>query len=144
MKKGILTLLLLIAAQVGHAEELDLTKYKGQVIYLDFWASWCAPCKESFPWLNEMTAKHPGLKIIGINLDKNRADGESFLKKYPAQFEIVFNSSGSLAEKYKVKGMPYSVLIDKDGKEVFSHIGFSAEKAKTYTSEITKLLGDKK
>lgn len=140
---GAFALYFFIAIPSAQADDFDLAKYKGHVVYVDFWASWCGPCKESFPWLNEMSKKYPNLKIVGINLDKNQKDADDFLKKYPAQFEILFDSAGKTAEKYKVKGMPYSIIFDKDGKEVQSHIGFSKEKAKDALSQIKKLLGEK-
>lgn len=126
-----------------YADSFDVSMHKGKVVYVDFWASWCGPCKESFPWLNELVQKHPNLKVIGINLDKNKNDADEFLKKYPAQFEMLFDSSGKSAEKYKVKGMPYSIIFDKNGKEVHSHIGFSADKTKEYLTHIKSLLGEK-
>lgn len=125
------------------AEDFDVSTHKGKVVYVDFWASWCGPCKESFPWLNQMHEKYPNLKIVAINLDKNKKDADEFLKKYPAKFEVLFDGSGKTAEKYKVKGMPYSVIFDKTGKEVHSHIGFSAEKSKEYLAQIKALLGEK-
>jgi len=125
------------------AEVFDITAYKGSVVYLDFWASWCGPCKESFPWLNEVARKYPQLKVVAINLDKNRSDADEFLKKYPATFEVLFDGPAKSAEKYKVKGMPYSIIFDKDGREVHSHIGFSKEKAKDYLLKIKVLLGEK-
>jgi thiol-disulfide isomerase/thioredoxin len=126
----------------AQAEGFDVSSYKGKVVYLDFWASWCGPCKESFPWLNELSQKYPNLKVVAINLDKNKADADEFLKKYPAKFEVFFDSSGKSAEKHKVRGMPYSVIFDKDGKEMHSHIGFSKEKSNEYLAQIKKLLGE--
>ncbi len=139
------TTLILIAFtwMPAHATEFDVSAYKGKVVYVDFWASWCGPCKESFPWLNELTKKYPNLKVVGVNLDKNKSDADAFLKKYPANFDVVFDSAGKSAEKYKVKGMPYSIIFDKEGKEVHSHIGFSNEKSKDYLAQIKSLLGEK-
>lgn len=123
---------------------LDLSQYKGKVVYLDFWASWCGPCKESFPWLNAMTKKYPkNLVVIAVNLDKDKTEADTFLKKYPADFKVIFNPDGNLAESHKVKGMPYSIIIDKQGEKKFSHIGFNLEKAKEYEKQINNLLEKK-
>ncbi len=124
------------------SQELNLEKYKGKVIYLDFWASWCGPCKKSFPWLNKLKKENPEIKIIGVNLDKKKKDAEKFLKETPADFDIVYNPSATLAEKYKVKGMPYTIIFGKDGKEKFKHIGFSVEKSEEYLQEIKSLQGE--
>lgn len=99
---------------------------KGSVVYLDFWASWCAPCKQSFPWLNEMQAKYKdkGLKVVAINLDQKTADAEAFLKDTPAAFTIAFDAKGDSPSKFQVKGMPSSFLIGPDGTLIKVHSGF--------------------
>ena len=70
----------------GAKGQVTLSDYKGKVVYVDFWASWCAPCRLSFPFLNEMLAKYEsqGLRIVGINVDKKAADAAKFLQKVPA------------------------------------------------------------
>lgn len=143
IKLAAIVMTALMMGSAAQAEGFDVSVYKGKVVYLDFWASWCGPCKESFPWLNELSQKYPNLKVVAINLDKNKADADEFLKKYPAKFEVLFDSSGKSAEKYKVRGMPYSVIFDKDGKEMHSHIGFSKEKSNEYLGQIKTLLGEK-
>ncbi len=120
------------------AEDFSLDAYKGQVVYLDFWASWCGPCKESFPWLNQIQQKYKdkGLTVIGINLDKDKTNADEFLKSHPAVFKIIYNTQGDLAKKYGVKGMPFSVIIDKNGKILHSHIGFHMDKTNEYVQTI--------
>lgn len=122
-----------------------LSDLKGQVVYLDFWASWCGPCRHSFPWMNEMQAKYgaKGLKIVGMNLDANKADAEKFLSQTPAKFTVAFDSKGDSAKQYKIKGMPSSVLIDAQGKVVAVHSGFKEEEAKELEANIQKALGSK-
>lgn len=138
MKFVFLTAFLLSQTLWAGTDPLANPELKGKVVYLDFWASWCGPCKESFPWLNQMQAKYKdkGLVIIGINMDKDPAKTEAFLKDTPAQFQIVSNPEGDLAKKYGVKGMPYSVIIDKNGKVIHSHIGFHSGKTKEYVDII--------
>lgn len=143
MRTALITLASLLISIHLHAADIDLSAHKGKVIYLDFWASWCGPCKESFPWMNELAQKYPDVKVIAVNLDKEKKDADAFLAKYPAQFEVLFDPSGKSAESYKVKGMPYSIIIDKNGKQIESHIGFSKEKSKEYILQIKKLLGEK-
>jgi cytochrome c biogenesis protein CcmG/thiol:disulfide interchange protein DsbE len=118
------TLLLLNAASAG--ELLDLTAFKGQVVYLDFWASWCAPCRESFPWMNRLQRElgHDGLVVIAVNVDRVRADAERFLRAHPAQFRILYDPDGLLPEKFGVRGMPTSFLIGRDGRVQSRHEGF--------------------
>ncbi len=103
-----------------------LADARGKVVYLDFWASWCGPCRQSFPWLNAMQAKYgkQGFQVVGINLDKERAEADAFLAQTPAKFLIAFDVVGDSAKDYGIKGMPSSALIGADGKIVFMHSGF--------------------
>jgi cytochrome c biogenesis protein CcmG, thiol:disulfide interchange protein DsbE len=105
---------------------LDLAQFRGRVIYLDFWASWCAPCRESFPWMNRLQGAlgHEGLVVIAVNVDRERADADRFLREHPAQFRILYDPDGLLPEKFGVRGMPTSFLIDRDGRIQSRHEGF--------------------
>jgi thiol-disulfide isomerase/thioredoxin len=108
------------------APNVRLADLKGRVVYVDFWASWCAPCKQSFPWMNEMQAKYgpKGLTIVGINVDKKREDATKFLAGTPAKFTVGFDTTGKVAEAYQPKGMPTSYLIGADGVVRAVHVGF--------------------
>ena len=125
-----------------NAPFLDLEQYKGKVVYLDFWASWCIPCRKSFPWLNKLNTKYSqdDLVIIAVNLDKKKSLATEFLKRYPANFQIIYDPKGTLAKKYKIKGMPSSVLFGKDGRPKFAHKGFFASKIESYEKEIDQLI----
>jgi len=105
---------------------LRLVDLKGRVVLVDFWASWCAPCKQSFPWMNEMQAKYgpQGLTIIGVNVDKKREDADKFLAGTPAKFAVAFDTTGKVAQSYQPKGMPTSFLIGADGVVRNVHVGF--------------------
>ena len=111
------------------ATPVDLADFKGKLTYVDFWASWCGPCRQSFPWMNEMQAKYAarGLQVVGINLDRKRDDAERFLAELPATFTIAFDAAGDSAKRFGVKGMPTSVLIGPDGKVLYMHTGFRDE-----------------
>ncbi|PCI65512.1 MAG: thioredoxin [Gammaproteobacteria bacterium] len=139
-----LTMIICLSAN-SHAyelEELDLKQYQGKVVYLDFWASWCIPCRKSFPWLNDLGKKYSSdeLVVIAVNLDKKKSLATEFLNKYPASFKIIYDPKGLLAKKYKIKGMPSSVLFGKDGKPKFAHKGFFPSKIESYEKEIDQLI----
>ena len=155
MKKGcfrtgaIVTLfsLLLGVAPLGTAaaDSLQLSDYHGKVLVLDFWASWCVPCRRSFPWMNEMQQKYgdDGLVIVGVNLDNDAADAAEFLKAYPADFTITYDPTRMLARDYAVEAMPSSFLIGRDGEIVERHLGFKVAKIDEYEAAIVSALGEK-
>ena len=123
-------------------ELFDITQYHGKVVYLDFWASWCVPCRKSFPWMNQLrqTYTTEQLIVIAVNLDKKRALAEKFLKENPANFEIIYDPKGQLAKHYAIKGMPSSVIFDKTGKPVIAHTGFFTKKINQYEQEIRNIV----
>lgn len=106
---------------------LSLADYKGQLVYLDFWASWCGPCKQSFPWMKDMQTRFgaQGLQVLAVNVDGKSSDAEGFLAQFPAlSFGIALDSKGSTPAAYQVKGMPTSFLIGPDGKVLWVHQSF--------------------
>lgn len=113
----------------GGSQATKLSAYQGKVVYLDFWASWCGPCKQSFPWMNEMQDKYQsqGFEVVAINLDAKQADADRFLGKVPARFIVAFDQKGESARQIGVKGMPTSLLIGRDGKLIHQHAGFNGE-----------------
>jgi thiol-disulfide isomerase/thioredoxin len=126
-------------------ESSALSQYKGKVLYVDFWASWCGPCAKSFPFLNEMhqQLKDKGLQIVGVNLDENLDDAKVFLAKYPAQFTVMADASKQCAKDFDVKAMPSSYIIDRAGKVQHIHLGFRPGEAKEVRMIVEKLLTDK-
>jgi thiol-disulfide isomerase/thioredoxin len=121
-----------------------LSDLAGQVVYLDFWASWCKPCRQSFPWMNQMQQKYAsqGLQIIAINLDTESSLTKDFLDKVPAQIPIIYDPEGNIASDYQLIGMPSSYLIDKTGKIRFSHKGFFTRTKSLYEEELVLLLNE--
>ena len=121
---------------------IDLSQLRGQVVYVDFWASWCGPCRKSFPWLNDMQARYgkDGLKIVAINLDKDRAQAERFLEDYAPRFTIAFDPQANSARAFVVKGMPSSYLIDRNGNVVHAHVGFRKKDTEAMEARIRSLL----
>jgi thiol-disulfide isomerase/thioredoxin len=132
----------LTTARADPADALNLERFRGKVVLVDFWASWCEPCRHSFPWLNAMQAKYGerGLVIIGVNVDRARTDADRFLRDVPADFQIVYDPTGSLAARYDVPGMPSSYVIGPNGEVVNRHIGFRNALRDEREAELQKLL----
>jgi len=108
------------------AAPVDLAAWKGKVVYVDFWASWCVPCRQSFPWMTSLQKQYgaDGLVVVAVNLDHVRADADRFLQQYPAGFTVRFDPQGRLAQDFKVRGMPTSALLARDGHVLLVHEGF--------------------
>lgn len=126
------------------APALDLQSLHGRVVYVDFWASWCTPCRQSFPWMEAMERKYAdqGLTVVAINLDHERADADRFLRTFLPDFTISFDPDGHLAEIYGVQAMPTSVLLDRHGVRRFTHLGFRSADEADYEQHIRTLVAE--
>jgi thiol-disulfide isomerase/thioredoxin len=131
-----------LGAESPAAPSLDLAPHRGRVVIVDFWASWCKPCRQSSPWLNSLRTRYgpSGLTIIGVNVDADRHDAERFLRDVPIDFEVLFDPDGNIARQFKVKAMPMSYVIDRSGKLVETHMGFREAKEAETEASIKALL----
>jgi thiol-disulfide isomerase/thioredoxin len=120
----------------------ELGPIEGKVIWVDFWASWCTPCRRSFPWMNTMQRKYgdQGLQIVAVNLDAEREAADGFLAETPAEFTVRFDPQGKLAEQFGVQAMPSSYLLAADGKVIASHFGFKLGDTAEYEEQIKAAL----
>ncbi|MGD9841682.1 MAG: TlpA disulfide reductase family protein [Steroidobacteraceae bacterium] len=115
---------------------------RGKVVLLDFWASWCAPCRKSFPWMNALQQKYgnQGLRVIAVNLDMDKQLAAEFLHAVPAAFRIEYDPSGNLATQLNVSAMPTSFVLDRQGRIVKQHAGFREAQLAARVAEIETLL----
>ena len=116
---------------------------KGKVVIVDFWASWCQPCKDSFPAMNELQKKYAdkGLVIIAVNEDEESSDMKDFLKDNAATFTVVRDAKQKLVGEAGIQTMPSSFVLDATGRVRFAHSGFhGAETRKEYEQQIESLL----
>jgi len=135
-------LLLGISSNTTAEPAFDISHYEGKVVVLDFWASWCVPCRRSFPWMNAMQDKYgdDGLVIIGVNVDSDPAEAASFLASYPPDFEIRYDPDGELATEFGVVAMPSSYVFDRDGELVERHLGFKVKLQDEYETLLRESL----
>jgi len=132
------------SAAMAGAQSLDLSAYKGKVVYLDFWASWCGPCKLSFPWMMKMQEKYgKDLVIITVDVDADKTKGDGFLKSVNSHLTTLYDPKSKLATDYRVKSMPTAFLIDRKGATRFTHSGFEDKDEAAYEQQIEGLVKEK-
>lgn len=124
---------------------VELTQYQGKLIYLDFWASWCGPCRKSLPILNEIRGKYSkqGFEVIAINVDEKLEDALKFLDKYPVDYPIFLDPKGKSPKAYKVQGMPTAYLIDEKGAIIYKHVGFKVKDQKKIEQLISEHIANR-
>jgi len=122
-----------------------LTIEKGKVTIVDFWATWCEPCKKSFPKLQELHVKHKssGLNVVAISVDDDKKDIPAFIKRYGAKFPVGWDADHSIAAKYKPETMPSSFVVDKNGKIRFRHVGYHPGEEDELEKEFKQLVAEK-
>ena len=124
---------------------VDLDQYRGKVVYLDFWASWCGPCKQSFGFLNDLRARHPNrdFVILTVNLDHDHAAALGFLRNVGTSLPVAYDPAGVLATRFKVSAMPTSLVIGRDGRVLFQHRGYFDNRQAEYEAHVAAALTDK-
>jgi len=132
----------LMLPRLDNGEMVQLAALKGMVVYVDFWASWCGPCRQSLPLYQALQKRLPAdrFRIIAVNLDEHREDAERFLQRHPVSYTVVFDPEGQSAEDWHVKVMPSSYLVDFNGNLTNTYAGFEASHIETIEHDINALL----
>jgi len=135
-----------ITLRTADGGTVRLTDYKGRVVVIDFWASWCVPCKTAFPALDALFREYHarGVEVLAVNVDERRRDADAFLAKLPHTMPVLFDPKGTSAEAFAVRGMPSSFIIDRNGVIRFTHIGYTSDVSSSYRREIAQLLSEEK
>ena len=121
---------------------VDLAAYRGRVLYLDFWASWCAPCQLSFPFMSQISSRYAArnFQVLAINVDHAREKADAFLARAGGNVPVAFDPTGALAKTLGVHELPTSFLLGSDGNVRFVHKGFFLEQTPLYVAHIEELL----
>ena len=127
-------------------ETIELEHHRGKVVLLDFWASWCGPCRQSLPALEKLRTEFgpAGFEVIAVNLDADPQDGLDFLKKYPVTYLIAKDEQGRIARLFDVQTMPMSYLIDRQGVVRHVHQGFNKKDIPRLRAAVAELVGEEK
>jgi len=123
-------------------KNLRLSDYRGQVVMINFWASWCGPCRQEMPLLEDMYKRYAklGFTILGVNVDNDSAKANSYLKDVKVSFPVLYDTSSSVSKLYNVSAMPTTVLVDKNGNMRFLHMGYKPGYEKDYVKQVKQLI----
>jgi peroxiredoxin len=119
-----------------------LSSFKGRVVVVDFWASWCGPCRQSMPFLERLskTYKNKGLVVLGVNVDNDVKTAAKFLAEVHVSFAVLNDTQKNVAKAYAPPTMPSSYIVDKMGRIRHVHAGFKDSDAKQFEAEVAQLL----
>ena len=123
-------------------DTVSLAQLKGKVVMLNFWASWCGPCRQEMPLLDQMHKRYSalGFTLVGVNVDANSKDAEEWLSKTPVSFPVLFDRESKVSAMYDVKAMPSTVFIDRKGNVRYLHRGYKPGDESAYLDQIRTLL----
>ena len=132
----------LVLPLLGEDRQVSLSEYKGKIVYIDFWASWCGPCRQSLPLYEELYSRLPKdrFQILAVNLDEKLKDADNFLKRHPVSYPVLLDPSGNSARAWSVLAMPSSYLVDHDGKISRVYVGFELSHIGNIEHDIKTLL----
>jgi peroxiredoxin len=158
MKKWVLALALIVAPLAGaviskgpaenftlksnSGENIRLSEYRGQVVLINFWASWCGPCRQEMPHLEAIHQKYQnlGFTVFGVNVEQNRELADKILRDIPVSFPILFDDANQVSEQYDVDAMPVTVLVDRRGQIRFMHRGYKPGYEREYERQVRTLV----
>ncbi len=125
--------------------QVSLADLKGQVVMINFWASWCGPCRQEFPALDQIYAKYKpmGFTLVAINVESEKSDAEKFLSKTPASFPILFDPDNKVSSQYGVSAMPTTILVDRQGRVRWLHRAYKPGDEAEYIEQIRAALREK-
>jgi peroxiredoxin len=121
---------------------VQLSALKGQVVMINFWATWCGPCRQEMPLLEQIHAKFEplGFTLLGVNVEPDSATATAWLKGMPVTFPILFDTKNAVAERFGVMGMPSSVFVDREGRVRYVHRGYKPGDEAQYADMIRSLV----
>ncbi|MDI9245744.1 TlpA disulfide reductase family protein [Marinobacter sp. CHS3-4] len=123
-------------------ENLRLEDFRGQVVMLNFWASWCGPCRQEMPLMDDIYEQYKdlGFTVLAVNVDENREEAHRFLDKVPVSYPILYDPESQVSEQYNVQAMPTTVMIDRNGNARFLHHGYKPGYEDEYEKQIRQLV----
>lgn len=129
-----------LKSRQGH--NVKLSEHRGEVIMINFWASWCAPCRKEMPLLEELYQRYKdgGFTLLGVNVEEDSNSAKALLREVQVSFPILFDNSNKVSEMYKVEAMPSTIILDRDGKVRFMHKGYQPGYEDEYQKQVRELI----
>jgi len=123
-------------------ENLKLSELRGEVVLINFWASWCGPCRQEMPILSELHDKYKamGFTVLGVNVEENSSKARKLLKEIPVSFPVLFDNNSTVSKQYDVVAMPSTVLVDRNGNVRYLHKGYKPGLENTYVEQVRSLI----
>jgi peroxiredoxin len=123
-------------------KNIKLSELRGQVVLLNFWASWCGPCRQEMPLLEKLQQRYSalGFTVLGVNVEEDSSKAKSLLKDIPVSFPILFDTQNTVSEQYKVSAMPSTVMIDRNGNMRYLHKGYKPGDEAQYKKWVKQLI----
>ena len=123
-------------------KNMKLSEMRGNVVLINFWASWCGPCREEMPLLNALHAKYEplGFTVLGVNVEEQEKNARGFLKNFPVDFPVLLDNQNKVSKLYDVIAMLMTVVVDRDGNMRYLHRGYKPGDEKTYRKVVKKLV----
>jgi len=129
----------------ANGQAVTLSDLRGQVVMINFWASWCAPCRQEMPLLEQIHLRYEplGFTLLGVNVEENSADGQAFLKERPVSFPVLYDPENGISKLYDVVAMPSTVLIDRQGNVRYLHHGYKPGYENDYQDQVRELVRER-
>ncbi len=134
------------ALKSASGENLRLSELRGEVVMINFWASWCGPCRQEMPLLDELYRQYSpmGFTILGVNVEEDSSKARQMLKDIPVDFPVVFDNKSTVSKLYDVVAMPSTVLVDRDGNIRYLHRGYKPGYEETYQQQVRALIREER
>jgi peroxiredoxin len=123
-------------------QNLKLSEHRGEVVLINFWASWCGPCRQEMPLLSELHNKYKalGFTVLGVNVEQDSSEAKKLLKESPVSFPVLYDNDSVVSKQYDVVAMPSTVLVDRNGKMRFLHKGYKPGEEEIYLEMVRSLI----
>ena len=125
-----------------NGSNLRLSEFRGEVVMINFWASWCAPCRQEMPLLDELYTQYQpmGFTILGVNVEEDSTKAKQLLKNIPVNFPVLYDNASDVSKLYNVVAMPSTVLVDRDGNIRYLHQGYKPGYEESYQQQVRELI----